>query len=187
SLVSLIQWQASHRHLHSFPTRRSSDLADQPSATSYRDRGDSPTRPGAHPYPATMRDESAFLTTQTDKKKPFSQSFRRNNMIPVILSGGSGSRPWPLSRKLFPKQFLALTGEQTLFQQTVERLAFEGMQPPLLVCNKEHRFIVKEQLAARKLSVQGLMLEPFGRNTAPAVAIAAMKLIEEGRDELLLI
>src|SRR5690606_41453582 len=84
SLVSLIQWQASHRHLHSFPTRRSSDLADQPSATSYRDRGDSPTRPGAHPYPATMRDESAFLTTQTDKKKPFSQSFRRNNMIPVI-------------------------------------------------------------------------------------------------------
>ncbi|WP_421682044.1 mannose-1-phosphate guanylyltransferase/mannose-6-phosphate isomerase [Stutzerimonas urumqiensis] len=108
-------------------------------------------------------------------------------MIPVILSGGSGSRLWPLSRKLFPKQFLALTGEQTLFQQTVERLAFEGMQAPLLVCNKEHRFIVKEQLATRKLSVQGLLLEPFGRNTAPAIAMAAMKLIEEGRDELLLV
>lgn len=57
-------------------------------------------------------------------------------MIPVILSGGSGSRLWPLSRKSFPKQFLALTGEQTLFQQTVERLAFDGMQQPLLVCNK---------------------------------------------------
>ncbi len=108
-------------------------------------------------------------------------------MIPVILSGGNGSRLWPLSRKLFPKQFLAMTGEQTLFQQTVERLAFEGMQQPLLVCNKEHRFIVKEQLAARKLGVQGLMLEPFGRNTAPAIAMAAMKLTEEGRDELLLV
>ncbi len=108
-------------------------------------------------------------------------------MIPVILSGGSGSRLWPLSRKLFPKQFLALTGEQTLFQQTVERLAFDGMQPPLLVCNKEHRFIVKEQLSACKRSIQGLLLEPFGRNTAPAVAMAAMKLIEEGRDELLLV
>lgn len=108
-------------------------------------------------------------------------------MIPVILSGGSGSRLWPLSRKLFPKQFLALTGEQTLFQQTVERLAFEGIQQPLLVCNKEHRFIVKEQLAARKLGVQGMLLEPFGRNTAPAIAIAAMKLVEEGRDELLLV
>ena len=69
-------------------------------------------------------------------------------MIPVILSGGSGSRLWPLSRKAFPKQFLALTAEQTLFQQTIERLAFEGMQAPLLVCNKEHRFIVKEQLAS---------------------------------------
>ncbi len=108
-------------------------------------------------------------------------------MIPVILSGGSGSRLWPLSRKQFPKQFLALTGEQSLFQQTVERLAFEGMQQPVLVCNKEHRFIVKEQLQNRKLSVQSLMLEPFGRNTAPAIAISAMKLIEQGRDELLLV
>ena len=108
-------------------------------------------------------------------------------MIPVILSGGSGSRLWPLSRKAFPKQFLALTAEQTLFQQTIERLAFDGMQAPLLVCNKEHRFIVKEQLAARKLGTQGLLLEPFGRNTAPAIAIAAMKLIAEDRDELLLV
>ena len=108
-------------------------------------------------------------------------------MIPVILSGGSGSRLWPLSRKAFPKQFLALTAEQTLFQQTIERLAFEGMQAPLLVYNKEHRFIVKEQLAARKLQTQGLMLEPFGRNTAPAIAIAAMKLLADDRDELLLV
>ncbi len=108
-------------------------------------------------------------------------------MIPVILSGGSGSRLWPLSRKQFPKQFLALTGEHTLFQQTLERLAFDGMQSPLLVCNKDHKFIVREQLDALSLPIQGLLLEPFGRNTAPAVALAAMKLLAEGRDELLLV
>ncbi|KJK01016.1 mannose-1-phosphate guanyltransferase [Pseudomonas sp. 21] len=108
-------------------------------------------------------------------------------MIPVILSGGSGSRLWPLSRKQYPKQFLALTGEHTLFQQTLERLVFEGMEPPLVVANQEHRFIVQEQLEALDLKTQSILLEPFGRNTAPAVAIAAMKLMSEGRDELLLI
>ena len=108
-------------------------------------------------------------------------------MIPVILSGGSGSRLWPLSRKQFPKQFLALTGEHTLFQQTLQRLAFDGMQKPLLVCNKDHRFIVREQLDSLALPIQGLLLEPFGRNTAPAVALAAMKLVAEGRDELMLV
>ena len=66
-------------------------------------------------------------------------------MIPVILSGGSGSRLWPLSRKQFPKQFLALTGERTMFQETLQRLVFEGMQNPVVVCNQDHRFIVKEQ------------------------------------------
>jgi mannose-1-phosphate guanylyltransferase/mannose-6-phosphate isomerase len=108
-------------------------------------------------------------------------------MIPVILSGGSGSRLWPLSRKLFPKQFLALTGEHTLFQQTLERLAIDGIQAPIVVCNKDHKFIVREQLGSLKLSTQSIMLEPFGRNTAPAVAMAAMKLYSEGRDELMLV
>jgi len=108
-------------------------------------------------------------------------------MIPVILSGGSGSRLWPLSRKQYPKQFLALTGDHTLFQQTLERLVFEGMEPPVVVSNQEHRFIVQEQLEALNLKTQSILLEPFGRNTAPAVAIAAMKLMAEGRDELLLI
>ncbi|WP_425318354.1 mannose-1-phosphate guanylyltransferase/mannose-6-phosphate isomerase [Pseudomonas nitroreducens] len=108
-------------------------------------------------------------------------------MIPVILSGGSGSRLWPLSRKQYPKQFLALTGEHTLFQQTLSRLVFEGMEPPVVVSNQEHRFIVQEQLEALDLKTQSILLEPFGRNTAPAVAIAAMKLMAEGRDELLLI
>ncbi|MDO9322610.1 MAG: mannose-1-phosphate guanylyltransferase/mannose-6-phosphate isomerase [Pseudomonas sp.] len=108
-------------------------------------------------------------------------------MIPIILSGGSGSRLWPLSRKQFPKQFLALTGDHTLFQQTIERLNFDGVQPPMIVCNIEHRFIVEEQLSALKLETQAIVLEPFGRNTAPAVAIAAMKLLNEDRDELLLV
>nr|WP_298147246.1 mannose-1-phosphate guanylyltransferase/mannose-6-phosphate isomerase [uncultured Pseudomonas sp.] len=108
-------------------------------------------------------------------------------MIPVILSGGSGSRLWPLSRKQYPKQFLALTGTDTLFQQTIKRLAFDGMQAPVLVCNKEHRFIVNDQLQSQHLASQALIFEPFGRNTAPAVAIAAMQLVAQGRDELLLV
>lgn len=108
-------------------------------------------------------------------------------MIPVILSGGSGSRLWPLSRKLYPKQFLALTGELSLFQQTLQRLSFEGMQKPAVVCNVEHRFIVNEQLDRIGGSTQAMLLEPFGRNTAPAVAMAALQMIAEGRDELLLV
>ncbi|MFC5698578.1 mannose-1-phosphate guanylyltransferase/mannose-6-phosphate isomerase [Pseudomonas sp. GCM10022186] len=108
-------------------------------------------------------------------------------MTPVVLSGGSGSRLWPLSRRQFPKQFLALTGERTLFQQTLERLRLDGMQAPILVCNKDHRFIVREQLDALQLAPRVILLEPFGRNTAPAVAIAAMQLLNEGRDELLLV
>ncbi|CAD5107311.1 mannose-1-phosphate guanylyltransferase/mannose-6-phosphate isomerase [Zestomonas carbonaria] len=108
-------------------------------------------------------------------------------MIPVILSGGSGSRLWPLSRKLYPKQFLALTGQRTLFQQTLMRLDAEGMGAPIVVCNEEHRFIVSEQLAGIGCSAQAVLLEPFGRNTAPAIAMVAMKLVAEGRDELLLV
>jgi len=108
-------------------------------------------------------------------------------MIPVILSGGSGSRLWPLSRKQFPKQFLALTGKETLFQQTLERLVFDGMESPIVVCNLDHRFIVNEQLSNRQLTTQRILMEPFGRNTAPAVALTAMLLVNEGRDELMLV
>ncbi|MDX1722488.1 MAG: mannose-1-phosphate guanylyltransferase/mannose-6-phosphate isomerase [Pseudomonas sp.] len=108
-------------------------------------------------------------------------------MIPVILSGGSGSRLWPLSRKLYPKQFLALAGEHTLFQQTVQRLGFEGIERSIIVCNQAHRFIVSEQLDAIGVGAQAMLMEPFGRNTAPAVAIAALKVLAEGRDELLLV
>ncbi|TWI58428.1 mannose-1-phosphate guanylyltransferase (GDP) /mannose-6-phosphate isomerase, type 2 [Pseudomonas duriflava] len=109
-------------------------------------------------------------------------------MIPVILSGGSGSRLWPLSRKMYPKQFLALTSEKTLFQETISRLACdERMEKPLIVCNVEHRYIVEEQLKTVTCQPDSLIMEPFGRNTAPAVAIAAMKLVADGKDELMLV
>lgn len=108
-------------------------------------------------------------------------------MVPVILSGGSGSRLWPLSRTLYPKQFLALTGQQTLFQQTLKRLERPGMAAPVIVCNEAHRFIVAEQMQAIGCRAQAVLLEPFGRNTAPAVALAAMRQLNEGQDDWLLV
>lgn len=108
-------------------------------------------------------------------------------IVPVILSGGSGSRLWPLSRKLYPKQFLALTGERSMFQQTLARLVRLGASAPLILCNEEHRFLVSEQLAGVRVQADNILLEPFGRNTAPAVAMAALHLLREGRDELMLV
>lgn len=96
-------------------------------------------------------------------------------MIPVILSGGVGSRLWPLSREHHPKQLLALTGEQTMLQSTVQRLqGLSGLQAPIVVCNEAHRFLVKEQLQAIGHNPQAIIVEPVGRNTAPAVALAAL-------------
>lgn len=104
-------------------------------------------------------------------------------ITPVILSGGSGSRLWPVSRKLRPKQFLPLiTEDRTLFQSTLERLAgIPGLQSAAVVCNEEHRFMVAEQLQAIGQNHQGILLEPVGRNTAPAVAVAALCLLEKAR------
>ncbi|MFZ5811843.1 MAG: mannose-1-phosphate guanylyltransferase/mannose-6-phosphate isomerase [Thermodesulfobacteriota bacterium] len=104
---------------------------------------------------------------------------------PVILCGGCGSRLWPLSRNLYPKQFLALLGEKTLFQETLARAAgLPGALAPMTVCNLEHRFIVAEQL--RGLGLEGeIVLEPAGRNTAPAIAVAALRC--EKRDPVLLV
>lgn len=110
---------------------------------------------------------------------------------PVIMAGGSGSRLWPLSRSLYPKQFLALHGEQTMLQQTLGRLGELSHQAPIVICNEEHRFIAAEQLraiqGADKQAHNGLILEPFGRNTAPAIALAALKAIADGEDPVLLI
>ncbi|HWV10411.1 MAG TPA: sugar phosphate nucleotidyltransferase, partial [Pseudomonas sp.] len=108
-------------------------------------------------------------------------------MIPLILSGGSGSRLWPLSRTHYPKQFLALGEHGSMLQQTVQRLPAHGLQAPLVVCNETHRFVVREQLEAIGCQPQAILLEPVGRNTAPAVAVAAMHLLAKGRDELLLV
>ena len=106
-------------------------------------------------------------------------------LIPVILSGGSGSRLWPVSRKLRPKQFLPLISEdKTLFQSTVERLdGLANQQNLLVVCNEEHRFMVAEQLLEIGKKHQGILLEPIGRNTAPAVTVAALYLLEQAAQQ----
>ena len=107
--------------------------------------------------------------------------------LPVIMAGGSGTRLWPLSRQLFPKQFHALAGEQTLLQQTVTRLDGTGADEPLLICNEEHRFLVAEQLRLIGHGNATIVLEPAGRNTAPAIALAALQATATGDDPLLLV
>jgi mannose-1-phosphate guanylyltransferase/mannose-6-phosphate isomerase len=100
-------------------------------------------------------------------------------LIPVILSGGAGTRLWPLSREMYPKQLLALTSKQTMLQDTATRLAgIEGAAAPIVVCNEAHRFTVAEQLRALNIGAAGILLEPMGRNTAPAVALAALKALD---------
>ncbi len=94
-------------------------------------------------------------------------------LTPVILSGGAGTRLWPLSRELYPKQLLALTGERTMIQQTALRLEGLGAAGPVVVCNEAHRFLVAEQLRQLAIAPQAIVLEPAGRNTAPAIALAA--------------
>jgi len=111
-------------------------------------------------------------------------------LIPVILSGGAGTRLWPLSRELYPKQFLPLTGERTMIQETALRAAgIRGVADPIVVCNESHRFLVAEQLREVGVVPQVILLEPVGRNTAPAVAVAAFAALAaaEGGDEPLLL
>ncbi len=109
-------------------------------------------------------------------------------LIPVILSGGSGTRLWPLSRESHPKQFLPLLGDRSLLQMTWLRLrGLPGMSPPLVVANEEHRFLVAEQLRLVEATPSALVLEPVGRNTAPAIAVAAMRAMADGGDPVLLV
>lgn len=109
-------------------------------------------------------------------------------LTPVILSGGSGSRLWPLSREHYPKQLLALIGEDTLLQATIKRLiGLPELVVPLMVCNEAHRFLVAEQLRRIGVSPSHIILEPIGRNTAPAVAVAALTLLNYHPETLLLI
>ena len=111
-------------------------------------------------------------------------------LVPVILCGGTGTRLWPLSRASYPKQYWALAGkgDETLLQQTQQRLVgLAGLAPPLLICNEEHRFIVAEQMRQIGVDPAAILLEPMGRNTAPAIAVAALQASARGEDPLLLI
>lgn len=111
-----------------------------------------------------------------------------DSLVPVILSGGSGTRLWPLSRSGHPKQFLALNGEHSMLQATWLRLAgMEGVAAPLVVTNEAHRFMVAEQLRQIDCRPQAIVLEPAGRNTAPAIAVAALQARAGGDDPLLLV
>ena len=109
-------------------------------------------------------------------------------LIPVILSGGAGTRLWPLSREMFPKQLLALAGERTMLQETVARLAgVAGAAAPIIVCNEAHRFTVAEQIRELGAQASGILLEPVGRNTAPAVALAALHAMQQDPAAILIV
>lgn len=104
-------------------------------------------------------------------------------ILPVIMAGGTGSRLWPLSRELYPKQFLTATGKQSMLQQTVSRLSDIQHTPPVLICNEEHRFIAAEQMRLAGFKHGGIILEPVGRNTAPAIALAALQAVNNAAND----
>jgi mannose-1-phosphate guanylyltransferase/mannose-6-phosphate isomerase len=111
-----------------------------------------------------------------------------SKIIPVILSGGSGSRLWPLSRKEYPKQYLPLVGDNTMLQETILRLnGLDNLADPIIICNINHRFLVAEQ--CQKIGIKNpiLLLEPVGRNTAPAIAAAALQSLKDSDDSILLV
>jgi mannose-1-phosphate guanylyltransferase len=108
-------------------------------------------------------------------------------LIPVIMAGGSGTRLWPLSRRMLPKQFLPLTGDLSMLQQTIKRLDGLVTSSPLVVCNEEHRFLAVQQLTEIGSEEYTVVLESKGRNTAPAIAVAALIALEQEDDPLMLV
>ncbi|EKH9298939.1 mannose-1-phosphate guanylyltransferase/mannose-6-phosphate isomerase [Escherichia coli] len=108
-------------------------------------------------------------------------------LLPVIMAGGTGSRLWPMSRELYPKQFLRLYGQRSMLQETVLRLDDVDAREPVVICNQEHRFLVAEQLRQINKLSHNIILEPVRRNTAPAIALAALSAIENGDDPILLV
>jgi mannose-1-phosphate guanylyltransferase/mannose-1-phosphate guanylyltransferase/mannose-6-phosphate isomerase len=109
------------------------------------------------------------------------------NVIPVVLSGGAGVRLWPISRESYPKQLWPLVTASSMLQETVKRLSEIGMSNPILVCNREHRFMIAEQLRRVDVSARAMLLEPVGRNTGAAIAVAALVAADEDPDALLLV
>jgi mannose-1-phosphate guanylyltransferase / mannose-6-phosphate isomerase len=108
-----------------------------------------------------------------------------SKIVPVILSGGSGTRLWPVSRESFPKQLWPLISEHTLLQETALRARGDRFAPPIVVCNQEHRFLIAEQLRATGIAYPRILLEPVGRNSAPAIAAAAALVAEHDPDAVL--
>jgi len=109
-------------------------------------------------------------------------------IIPVILSGGSGTRLWPLSRKQYPKQYLPLAGDNTMLQETILRLSgLDNLANPIIICNANHRFLVAEQCQQIDIENPVILLEPVGRNTAPAIAAAALQSLKQTDDAVLLV
>ena len=106
-------------------------------------------------------------------------------IVPVILSGGSGSRLWPVSRESFPKQLWPLISDRSLLQETALRAAGEGFAAPIVVCNQEHRFLIAEQLREAGIAGARIVLEPVGRNSAPAMAVAALLAAETDPDAVM--
>ncbi len=114
----------------------------------------------------------------------------KSKILPIILCGGAGSRLWPLSRRSFPKQYLSISNEKnsSFLQNTIQRIkGLENFTNPIIVCNEEHRFITAEQLRQIKIKPSAILLEPSSKNTAPAIAIAALRSIKSGEDPILLI
>ena len=107
-------------------------------------------------------------------------------IIPIILAGGSGTRLWPLSRKTHPKQFISLLNETSLFQDTLTRLPKEALDP-IVICNEDHRFLVAEQAREINVTLNSIILEPIGRNTAPAIALAAIKVLNDFENPILIV
>src|SRR5512134_775705 len=106
---------------------------------------------------------------------------------PVILSGGTGTRLWPLSRTLRPKQLLQLTSDRSMLQETVARVCGDEFSAPTILCNDEHRFLIAEQLRDMACQPRALVLEPIGRNTAPAATVAALLLAKDDPEAVMLL
>ncbi len=115
---------------------------------------------------------------------------KSKSIIPIILCGGTGSRLWPLSRESYPKQYLSLDGAESksLLQKTQERIkGLKNIKPPILICNEDHRFIVAEQMKEIGINPYSILLEPFGRNTAPAITLASLLALEKEEDPILIV